>query len=214
MLSVVFTLGLGRRLLWFTVRDASVKLMRLPPNKSLQATFDPLNIVAFARLHIASSAPEIGCNLLMSKITTQHIGSAGELLVQYKLLKFGVDSAAMATDSGIDLVAYSPKTNRAYTIQVKTKERPNQGGGKGKLALDWNLRESSPAELVAVTDLSTDSVWLFTHAEFERFAQQHSEKGMMKLYMYVDETVRTKKEMALVSQFESYRIENRVLTFF
>jgi hypothetical protein len=150
----------------------------------------------------------------MSKITTQHIGSAGELLVQYKLLKFGVDSAAMTTDSGIDLVAYSPKTNRAYTIQVKTKERPNQGGGKGKLALDWNLRASSPAELVAVTDLSTDSVWLFTHAEFERFAQQHSEKGILKLYMYVDESVRTKKEMALVSQFEQYRIENRVITFF
>jgi hypothetical protein len=146
--------------------------------------------------------------------TTQHIGSAGELLVQYKLLKFGIDSAAMTTDSGVDLVAYSPKNNRSFTIQVKTKEKPSRGGGKGKLLLAWDLRDSSPAELVAVTDLSTDGVWLFTHAEYERYAQQHSEKGIMKLYMYVDESINTKKEMALMSQFEQFRLENRVITFF
>ena len=152
----------------------------------------------------------------MSKIrkTTQHIGSAGELLVQYKLLKFGIDSAAMTTDSGIDLVAYSPKSNRSFTIQVKTKEKPVQGGGAGKLVLSWDLRDDSPAELVAVTDLSTDSVWLFTYAEFEKLAQQHSAKGNLKLYMYVDETVNTKKEIALLSQFEHYRLENRIVTFF
>ena len=40
--------------------------------------------------------------------TTQHIGAAGELLVQYKLLKFGVDSAAMTIVSGIDLDTHSP----------------------------------------------------------------------------------------------------------
>lgn len=146
--------------------------------------------------------------------TTQHIGSAGELLVQYKLLKFGIDSAAMTTDSGVDLVAYSPKSNRSFTIQVKTKEKPSQGGGKGKLSLVWDLRDSSPAELVAVTDLSTDSVWIFTHAEYEKYAQQHSENGILKLYMYVDESVNTKKEMALMSQFEQFRLENRVTTFF
>jgi len=42
-------------------------------------------------------------------LPTQHIGAAGELLVQYKLLKHGIDSARLTTDSGIDLVAYSPK---------------------------------------------------------------------------------------------------------
>ena len=120
----------------------------------------------------------------------------------------------MTTDSGIDLVAYSPKSNRSFTIQVKTKEQPSRGGGKGKLSLAWDLRDSSPAELVAVTDLSTDSVWLFTHAEYETYAQQHSKKGILKLYMYVDESVNTKKEMALMSQFEQFRLENRVITFF
>ena len=134
--------------------------------------------------------------------------------MQYRLLKFGIDSAAMTTDSGIDLVAYSPKNSRSFTIQVKTQETPLKGGGKGKLALAWDLRDSSPAELVAVTDLSTDSAWLFTHAEFERLAQQHSEKGGLKLYMYVDESVNTKKKMALLSQFDQYRLENRIDTFF
>jgi len=146
--------------------------------------------------------------------TTQHIGKAGELLVQYKLLKFGIDSAAMTTDSGIDLVAYSPRNQRAYTIQVKTKNKASPGGGKGKLSLAWDLRDDSPADLVATTDLSTDSVWLFTHSEFEAFAQQHSAKGNLKLYMYVDEDVNTKKEMALKSQFKNYLIENRIKTFF
>ena len=149
------------------------------------------------------------------KISSRQIGASGELLVQYKLLKLGIDSAAMTTNSGVDLVAYSPKNSRSFTIQVKTQEQPSPGGGgNGKLSLAWNLRDSSPAELVAVTDLSTDSVWLFTHAEYEHHAQQHSDKGILKLYMYVDESVNTKKEMALKSQFDSFRIERRVITFF
>ena len=32
--------------------------------------------------------------------TTRHIGAAGELLVQYKLIKEGVDSARMTSDAG------------------------------------------------------------------------------------------------------------------
>ena len=36
---------------------------------------------------------------------TRHIGKAGELLVQYKLIKYGIDSSPMTTDAGIDLVA-------------------------------------------------------------------------------------------------------------
>jgi len=40
----------------------------------------------------------------------------GELLVQYKLIKYGIDSSTMTTDAGIDLVAYSSRNTRAYTI--------------------------------------------------------------------------------------------------
>lgn len=146
--------------------------------------------------------------------STRHIGKAGELLVQYKLLKHGIDSSAMTTDSGIDLVAYSPRNMRAYTIQVKTQEEPKPGGGKGKLAIGWFLKEDSPADLIAVTDLSTNSVWLFTHSEFIELAQQHSAKGICQLYMYVDENVKTKKKIALKSQFSKYLIEERINTFF
>ncbi len=148
------------------------------------------------------------------KKTTQHIGRAGELLVQYKLIKYGIDSSAMTTDYGIDLVAYSPRTMKAYTIQVKTHEKATPSGGKGKLALGWELREDSPAELVAITDLSIDSVWLFTHAEFVDLAQQYSPKGIYQLYMYYDETVKTSKAVAFKSQFDKYLLEERVKTFF
>ena len=37
---------------------------------------------------------------------------------------------------------------------------------------------------------------------------------MMRLYMYVDESVNTRKERALRSQFEQYLLENRLITFF
>ena len=147
-------------------------------------------------------------------LSRRHIGKAGELLVQYKLIKHGIDSSAMTTDAGVDLVTYSPRNKQAYTIQVKTQEKPTPGGGKGKLAIGWYLNETSPADLVAVTDLSTDSMWLFTHSEFTTFAQQHSSKGIYQLYMYVDETIKTKKEKALKSQFNDYLIEKRFKTFF
>jgi len=150
----------------------------------------------------------------LQKKSTIHIGAAGELLVQYKLLKYGVNSAAMTTDFGIDLVAYSPKNNRPFTLQVKTQQEPTKGGGKGKLSIGWDLRDNSPAELICLVDLSCDSAWLFTFSEFKTLAQQHSAKGVLKLYMYVDETINTKKDMALKSQFENYKLENRIVTFF
>ena len=96
----------------------------------------------------------------MPTLTTAQIGKAGELLVQLRLLQLGVDSSHMTTDAGIDLVAFYPKSKRAATIQVKTNDRPKPSGGKGKLALDWWLPEKSPAELIALVDLSELRVWL------------------------------------------------------
>ncbi|OGQ90054.1 MAG: hypothetical protein A2464_11075 [Deltaproteobacteria bacterium RIFOXYC2_FULL_48_10] len=150
----------------------------------------------------------------MIERTKQHIGKAGELLVQYKLVKYGIDSSSMTTDSGIDLVAYSPRNLKAYTIQVKTQEKPTPGGGKGKLAISWYLKEHCPADLIAVIDLSSDSVWLFTYIEFVELAQQYSANGVYHLYMYVDESVKTKKAVALKRQFSKYLLEERVKTFF
>ncbi|WP_457553363.1 hypothetical protein [Desulfobacula sp.] len=54
--------------------------------------------------------------------TTQHIGKAGELLVQYKLVKYGIDSAALTTDSGMkkvnpQFVSLSPHDSSDWSIK-------------------------------------------------------------------------------------------------
>lgn len=135
---------------------------------------------------------------------TAAIGTAGELLVQYKLLKFGIDSARLTVDAGIDLVMYVPG-HQAATIQVKTKKKPVPAGGKGKPTLGWNFPEACPAEWLAVADLSTDSAWLFTMEQARKLAQQHSAEGQRQLYWYIDEpapnSARIQREM------ESYRVE-------
>jgi hypothetical protein len=47
------------------------------------------------------------------RMETAQIGASGVLLIQYKLLKRGIDSSPMTTDDGIDLVVYSPAARRA-----------------------------------------------------------------------------------------------------
>jgi len=93
------------------------------------------------------------------KLTTQQIGKLGELLVQYRLLSFGIESAHLTTDSGIDLIAYAP-SREPVTIQVKANLKPKPGGGKGKAALDWWVPENSPAKLFAFVDVSENRVWV------------------------------------------------------
>lgn len=74
--------------------------------------------------------------IFMTKI---QIGRAGELLVQYKLLKAGVESSRLTADAGIDLVAFSSKFNKPYTIQVKSNLKPKPAGGKGAMSLGRRL---------------------------------------------------------------------------
>jgi hypothetical protein len=95
-------------------------------------------------------------------LKTAQIGKCGELLVQYRLLLLGIESAPMSTDTGVDLVAYSSRTSQALTIQIKTNLRAKPGGGKGKAALDWWVSESVPAQLIALVDLSSEKIWFFT----------------------------------------------------
>ena len=134
------------------------------------------------------------------------------LLLQYRLLKCGIDSAAMTTDDGIDLVAYSPRLRGAVTIQVKTVLRPKKSGGKGKLTLDWWLRQNSPAQLVALCDLSSDRTWIFRHEEYLDAAQQKS-NGNANLYFYLDPTVRT-QDHCREPHFDRFLIERRIEELF
>jgi len=149
------------------------------------------------------------------KLNTQQIGKLGELLVQYRLLSFGIESAHLTTDSGIDLVAYSPNRKAAFTIQIKTNFQPKPGGGKGKAALDWWVPQGSPAELYAFVDASENRVWLFDRSELEQYAQQQS-NGRFHLYMYTDLSVNRRKTSgaSLVNEFEEFTLENRIRSLF
>lgn len=115
-------------------------------------------------------------------MSTQHIGAAGELLVQYQLLKLGIDSARMTTDAGIDLVVYAPGDRSASTVQVKANLGPKKAGGRGPLSRGWYFPHQCPAQLVALVALDTDTVWLFTLDEAHGFAQQHSDRGNRQIY--------------------------------
>jgi|SRR6267142_3774082 len=153
----------------------------------------------------------------MSKdMNTARIGKCGELLVQYRLLRLGIESAPMTTDSGVDLVAYSSPLAQAITIQIKTnRQAKHSGSGKGKAALDWWVPESVPASLLALVDLSSEKVWLLKREEFEEHAQQHS-SGQWHLYMYTDPKVkpRLKKRLMHSYEFERFTISNRASELF
>ncbi len=149
------------------------------------------------------------------KLSKQQIGKCGELLVQYKLLLHGIDSAPLTTDSGIDLVAYSGKNKDAITIQVKTNLKPKPGGGKAKLALDWWMHDKSPADLFAFVDLETSRVWLIKSSELLDLAQQKP-KGRFHFFMKTDPTAKTKEKSkkAYDYEFEGFLLKNRVHKLF
>jgi hypothetical protein len=143
-----------------------------------------------------------------SSLKTAQIGASGVLLIQYRLLKCGIESALMTTDAGIDLVAYSPKMERALTIQVKTCLRPKAAGGKGRPTLDWWLPDESPAELIGLANLECDQAWLLRQAEFVARAQQHPE-GRLHLFFYTEPNYSAKKGCHQ-RDFEPFRIESRM----
>lgn len=116
------------------------------------------------------------------KLSTQKIGKLGELLVQYELLRHGIESSPMTTDSGVDLVAYSAVEGRAVTIQVKTNLKPKPGGGRGALGVDWWVSNDCPAQWYALVDLESRRIWLLTREEIYANAQQKP-KGRAHLCM-------------------------------
>ena len=109
------------------------------------------------------------------KLTTQQIGKCGELLVQYQLLLNGIESAPMTTDTGVDLVAFSRKGNKAITIQVKTNQKPKLGGGKGRPSIDWWIPKDSKAEYFSFVELANRQIWFVKNEEMESLAQQKPE---------------------------------------
>lgn len=156
----------------------------------------------------------IGGGAAPRKLTTQQIGRLGELLVQYELLRYGIESAPMTTDTGVDLVAYSETRGRPFTIQVKTNFAPKPGGGKGAPALDWWVSEDCPAEIYAFADVSSRRVWLLTQQELVSKAQQRS-NGRLHFYM---STNPGKESLGYArhgdKHFSEFLFENRVSSLF
>jgi len=141
----------------------------------------------------------------------QQIGKCGELLVQYRLLRCGIDSAPLTTDAGIDLVALAPASRTSFQIQVKTNAAPKPGGGRGRLCLDWWLEEESPADFVALVDLSTERIWMLTIEQMAALAQQRS-GGKLHLYMHLEpEAAPRRKDTPMRDvDFDGYRLEVRI----
>jgi hypothetical protein len=109
----------------------------------------------------------------MADLTTQQIGKYGELLVQYQLLKHGIESAPMTTDTGIDLVAFPDVRalpegrSKPVTIQVKTTsyEDPGPVAEEGVV---WTVPWPCSADYIALVDKQRDKLWLFSTSDFER----------------------------------------------
>ena len=142
------------------------------------------------------------------KRTTQQVGRCGELLVQYKLLKHGVDSAPMTTDYGIDLVAFAHKTQPTVTIQVKATERHHTDATSAWV--EWAMPKKCIADYVAVVDLERDKAWLLGREEFESASQRTTDEGR-RLWWYVPEPRYDSREPKRMEEhYEEYRMDSSI----
>ena len=145
---------------------------------------------------------------------TQHIGAAGELLVQYQLLKIGIDSSRMTIDAGIDLVVYAPGNRTASTVQVKTIMGAKPAGGCGALSRGWFFPDQCPAQLLAFVTLDTNTAWRFTLQEPQELAQQHSQAGNYQVYWRVKAVPVGQKSRRHEAQMVGYLLATRAAQLF
>ena len=147
----------------------------------------------------------------MVKLTTQQVGRCGELLVQYMLLKYGVESAPLTTDPGIDLVAFpnvkvSPEERRKpLTIQVKTStHRPELSDSADTKWIEWWVSDKCPADYVAAVDLERQMCWLFRTEEFRKRGYRSGEGYRLLWYVPGHEYGKTEKKE---ENFKEYEME-------
>ena len=139
------------------------------------------------------------------------IGRCGELLVQLELLKRGIESSALTTDTGIDLVAYFNEKSKALTIQVKCNLKAKPGGGKGRPHLDWWIPLECPADIVALSELEENRIWLFTASEIRACAQQQTEGRIhMMMAIEIDTPKRRDGKPSNINEFDQYLINNAI----
>ena len=111
-----------------------------------------------------------------SSLATAQIGTSGVLLVQYRLLKHGIESVLMTTDAGIDLVVYSPHSKRAVTVQSKnvSSTKARRGNGKAYARLVVTRRHSLLACLAmgrVMRRVSLEKVYQYQIRTLKMFSQ-------------------------------------------
>lgn len=139
---------------------------------------------------------------------TQAIGAAGQLLVQYRLLKHGIDSARLTTDSGIDLVMYVPGTHEAHTVQVKATSTHFPYGKDSAPQLWWPFPVACKAQWLAAVDLMRDLVWLLPIDVALQVARGNS-KGTTTLMWYIGEKP-TRATIPAEADLDQYMLDNMI----
>jgi hypothetical protein len=139
-----------------------------------------------------------------AKLGTQAIGAAGELFVQYHLIKRGIDSARLTTDSGIDLVMYIPGSRDAHTVQVKATSTNTPYGADSAPQLWWPFPLSCKAQWLAVVDLVRDLAWLLPIEDALAVARGNSQ-GQTTLMWYIGEKP-TRATIPQESDFDRHRL--------
>jgi len=141
----------------------------------------------------------------MVKLDTRQKGRCGELLVQYCLLKHGVESAPLTTDTGIDLVAYSSIGKKPVTIQVKTSSQHDRDGDRW---LEWQIPEGCPADYIAAVDLDRSIFWLIETKEFNNQARRTS-RGKRRL-LWAPTGFECKRTRLKEEQFRDYEMNTAI----
>ena len=142
-------------------------------------------------------------------LTTQQIGKCGELFVQYKLLTFGVESAPMTTDYGIDLVALLPKTTEIAKIQVKATRAKREGTARW---VEWPLPKQSEAQYFALVDIERNKGWLLHSQQIREFSRSMKENWL--LWWYIISHTPGKKGSRSESEVSNYEIEKVIPLIF
>lgn len=109
----------------------------------------------------------------------------------------------------VHLVARYPGALAEVAIAVKATMGTRPGGGQGRLALDWWIKDAIPADQVALVDLMADRVWLFTMEELRALAQQHSD-GRHHVFMVVEPQENSKHTRYLVEHFAEYLVSDQL----
>ena len=94
--------------------------------------------------------------------STQQIGKCGELLVQYRLLTWGINTSSLTVDVGVDLVAFDDAGQKIVKIQVKTTQIKKDSW------VEWSVEKNTSADYIACVDITRERFWLIKKEDFEK----------------------------------------------